>query len=517
MNNKNKEVRKIAGETHTVGNVREYNSGTCYYIDGKYRRISTGVIIYNWEQGIYMLKSTANIIAGSVLYEGKLISGYFTPNSIKNFQCTTHGTVYFNIEAAIADGKYIRLCSPQNNVVSIPYNKEELIINKQRYASFSAEIYGAKNNPAFDLMIEEHAGNSPSNLTHKNKAKVSQISSLLNPYTYGLEYETSSGNVPIYFLYRYGVVPVKDGSISGHEYITIPLSSKKVIPYTTAICDTLADNTLVNADCSLHLHIGNLPDNVEEFLPAFYCLVYRLQNELHNLFAPYKKKLDYFLNKKGGAKDHCQYIPSLGYGIDKPSEIFDNIIRWVTDDKMNAEEYLSGKKYEVMNNNKWNIKNRYYIIQFLSYLFNNKNSNTVEFRLHSGTYNKYKVLYWVFICKAIVSYSQKYKNRIFSKNSKITLIDVIESEYLNVAPDLYINLKDYIYKRNKDFTLMEINKTMYESLNEVDVIDKQNLGIFYSDYEHLKENYAKCEEKRAQPGKTAIEYFEELVPYDEDE
>ena len=42
-------------------------------------------------------------------------------------------------------------------------------------------------------------------------------------YSFGFEFETSGGNIPLEELYRTGLMPLRDGSISEHEYTIIPL------------------------------------------------------------------------------------------------------------------------------------------------------------------------------------------------------------------------------------------------------------------------------------------------------
>lgn len=46
----------------------------------------------------------------------------------------------------------------------------------------------------------------------------------IKDFTFGLEYETSAGNIPWLSCIDTNLVPLYDGSIDGHEYVTFPLT-----------------------------------------------------------------------------------------------------------------------------------------------------------------------------------------------------------------------------------------------------------------------------------------------------
>ena len=46
-------------------------------------------------------------------------------------------------------------------------------------------------------------------------------------FTIGLEFETSVGNIPWMDLHENALIPLYDGSITGHEYVTLPLIPKQ--------------------------------------------------------------------------------------------------------------------------------------------------------------------------------------------------------------------------------------------------------------------------------------------------
>ena len=78
-------------------------------------------------------------------------------------------------------------------------------------------------------------------------------------YTFGLEFETSKGYIPEDICFRDGLIPLRDGSISGLEYSTLVLQGNSGLSMLKQQIDTLQEYTRFDKDCSLHIHFGGYP------------------------------------------------------------------------------------------------------------------------------------------------------------------------------------------------------------------------------------------------------------------
>lgn len=66
------------------------------------------------------------------------------------------------------------------------------------------------------------------------------IEEYLKDVTFGIEFETSKIKfVPNDILMKYGLIPLRDGSIRGYEYTTIPLTGTEGIQDLYYICKAL--------------------------------------------------------------------------------------------------------------------------------------------------------------------------------------------------------------------------------------------------------------------------------------
>src|SRR5690606_13696406 len=156
-----------------------------------------------------------------------------------------------------------------------------------------------------------------------------------------------------------------------------------------------------------HLHIGNIP-RTEEFILALFKTLCFVQDEIFSLF-PLYKKYNFGYKRKHYTKP---------FNLNKTLLLMDNKI-----DNSNIKEnfnilfeYLSnGIPYSNYNNDlsyvkshpsdphgtsKWNIRSRYMAHNIIPLIFGNK--QTVEFRIHTPTYNVDKVMYFLFLCGSIV-------------------------------------------------------------------------------------------------------------------
>lgn len=251
----------------------------------------------------------------------------------------------------------------------------------------------------------------------KNKQKV--VNNLINfrlskylKYTIGLEFETCIGIIPEDICFRDGLIPLRDGSISGNEYSTVVLNGNEGLNLLKQQISTLNEYTEFNNACSLHIHFGGFPLEPDKIY-SLYSLCYILQKNL----SKYLPKYTFNTSKwKPTKKDYCKLIPKLCSFIE-------------------FYHYFVGVRYfgdltqphpnDVERKRKWQINTRYYWINFINAICYNVNK-TLEFRMLRPTYNFHKILFWIYIFNAILMYAEKYNVNI---DSQLTILDVLNDIY----------------------------------------------------------------------------------------
>ena len=127
------------------------------------------------------------------------------------------------------------------------------------------------------------------------------------PYTFGIEFETASGYIPEALCFRDGLIPLRDGSISGIEYSTIVLQGNKGLSLLKQQLKTLRKYIAFNKECSLHVHIGGYPVKPDAIYRA-YRLLYYLHDTISELVPPYTFESRRY---KENRKDYCKSLPDV--------------------------------------------------------------------------------------------------------------------------------------------------------------------------------------------------------------
>lgn len=326
----------------------------------------------------------------------------------------------------------------QYSVTSLPYNldepssiKDEIISN---FNTYTPEI----NPDDFDV----------------------RLSNIIKDLSFGLEIETSVGHIPKRILSKTGLVPLRDGSVSGIEYTTVPLKGINGLNTLRHIYHHINRRCEVDEHCSLHIHFGGMP-RTKEYMLTLFSLAYRLQGELFEIVPPYKRSLKYWTSKHGGPKDHCKPLPGLALNTQRLENItgeervklinseFGKLWKFVTSGSEENEEYnFNTKRFSGSGARKWNIPSRYYWLNFYPYLFG---SGTLEFRLHQATLDYNVMMYWMLICASILNYCKDNADKILNRREKITLYDVI-LPIAKIDEEIYVKLMAYIDHRMTVFT-----------------------------------------------------------------
>ena len=261
-------------------------------------------------------------------------------------------------------------------------------------------------------------------------------------FTIGLEFETSVGNIPWIDLHENALIPLYDGSITGHEYVTLPLTSKQY-PLIKKYIELLKYYTSYNKDCSIHIHFGGFPINME--------CIDRLV-----------KSWDYFQNML------LEYIPKYSYQVEryksngkaynKPLSIRNlwKFIYQATGNIINSDSdlYLPNE-YDRTEDRKWNVTGRYYNMNIM-HLVSGEEHKTVEFRFIRPTYHYDEIKTYILVLGGFLKWVMK-------DNGKIKSIPQMIQEMYSpeISKVILHNLSVF-----KHLTKMQVNHMDFAGLND---------------------------------------------------
>lgn len=464
--NPNLKLKKITtheGNQEYLKNCRKieeqyYLAKDCITVDGVWAYKNNPNILKDYETGKFFMKQArGRRTYGIIEIDNNLpVYGYFTPNIYKNVKCVddTRNTVSAISNAIFVKNKnYIEDLSD-----SIWYYHAEvtaaILKNHQKIVNvhdWTAKKYNIEdNNREFELKkslynVYEH----PIEDCHKRFGKFLS-------YSWGIEFEVATGFIPENIQARHGVVVCRDGSITGGEYVTIPLEGAKGLASTHLLCEAAKNRVNLDINCSMHLHLGKFPVRDKKALSALYILCLKVQDEMFSILPPYKVHWEGF--KK---KNYCRYLESMGIDVIenlseevlnlKINAIFDKIFSFISDFRKNYSSYQEGQPHP--SGAKWDIENRKTWVNFVNTMYSGR--KTLEFRAHQATFNPVKTVNWLFICTAILKYAEKHTHTLLTKNKTITLSDVLnvfcEDTQNTDAQFLSAYLNAYAESRKNEF------------------------------------------------------------------
>lgn len=447
---------------YLIGSLFKLSSGECYIINNKtyLPEDLVYIIIDSSLRGKYYLKDDPSIRYGVIDFsENELVYGYF-----KKTIRSSHVVLSSGIEKELID---VQLLFDRRAPFWYNFKKNKF---------YSAIYFSARNSENLKVEINNQIKHlfeysvSPQSMakysTHYNKHKnlqyrtnsTTKFLENIFPNTYGFEFETSEGLIPSKFLYEIGLIPLRDGSISGLEYATIPYSGLTGISNLNKACEYLEMFTEKDDKCSLHIHIGGLDRTIDTIL-AFLKLVVFTQDEYYKMF-PLYKKYHFGYKNKSYAEPYPEHIKLLLSQPLKTSEerlaTFDKIFTYLSQGR-SFKEY----GYDLNNVNvhpadpegthKWQIRERYKIVNIIPLIFGNK--KTVEFRIHTPTFDFQKLFLYLASIDSLVVVANKMADSILRDNSTIlderNLIRSLmqyKSQILNtaIAPSLEAHSNDLI-------------------------------------------------------------------------
>lgn len=211
-------------------------------------------------------------------------------------------------------------------------------------------------------------------------------------YSFGLEFETSMGYIPEDICIRDGLIPLRDGSISGLEYSTVVLEGNGGISLLEQQLSTLKKYTTFNKECSLHIHLGGFPLEKSAIF-RLYSICKGLEGEIMQ----YVPELTFNTAQyKASGKDYCKLLPSFSS--------FDDLYHGLVGRRFFGD-LTQPHPADPDRHHKWNIHTRYFWLNLMNMVCYDVNK-TVEFRLLRPTYNFSKITLWLYIMNAILRYAE---------------------------------------------------------------------------------------------------------------
>lgn len=434
------DCRKIMKQYYKIGDPNIKGSGQCYQLDGVFYRETSPKIA--WDAQLKKYNLIENMLQGWT-EEGEL--GYFSANGFDMYWADND--LYVQNEDAVKACRLVYDFGKGYYTNSQPTrNKISQLGSKPTYKTLRTDVYSMSDYPIGNIV----------EAFKQQTFDESVFDKYLFNYKMGLEIETDMGYLPENLYYKMGCVPLKDGSITGTEITTV-LYPAKMRAYEK-LFDYCSRFTSASHNNSLHVNLSGFK-NSAEFRVALYILYYRIQQEILQFTPIYKRSLAYFTSKQGGPKDHCKPMESLGIvrRYDENTLIKDlkeadiAIFKFLNNGIYNSDFNLDTRRHIKDGGHKWDMSNRYYALNLLPLYFGNIESSRVEFRIHSGTVNKYKAVSWIYICTAIINFVEKNAKRILLGKDKITLDDILQESFDNSSEGsfLYHYLQEYIRERTE--------------------------------------------------------------------
>lgn len=461
-----KTVTTVCG--HTVNKTAAKLIAGKYYLPGvscfvfevngkeRYYRIDSPYIAYDYSERRYNLKKRIKHygVVG-VNPDSSPIFGRFSTASLVKAMTSENGVDY-SLYPVLSE-QLLEKVWPEDLAKGDFYDpkiasKHQLGKRRINYPNLSL-AYNADNQNAKFLSIRQAYEATAVTISEKVKS----VAPLFLDYSFGIEFETVSGTIPMYKLDTLGLVPLRDGSISGYEYTTVPLRGAKGIQTIVNICEELQKRCTYDHTCSMHVHFGNI-DTSPKNLVALYTVCRKIQNEMFELVPVYKKDP---VKIAGLRKNYCQMLEDIGisYPIDYGNDatvtkktIVANYARLFTFVSGGGDvKVIENPKQHPQGEHKWNRLNRYFWVNFIPTIYDNK---TLEFRLHAGTFNYDKVLLWMLLCIAIIEYTKKRVDQLHTLRtlSLNTIIEEFASMH-SLDPSQKRVLKQYVEARKKFFAI----------------------------------------------------------------
>lgn len=269
-------------------------------------------------------------------------------------------------------------------------------------------------------------------------------------YTFGVEVETAAGLVPKKIIQEVmDVDAVGDRSVGSAEYVTGILHGDAGMKKLENIMKVLQDHTLVDDECSVHIHVGTFDD--KRVTPL--TMDVELARKMIKLGAAIEKEL--FLSLPPSRKTNMKYCHGIGAyaGINEKNWkdylgcfIFGNREDSSKGENMSYYKFGQDGRTENATLSKYHTGGRYKWLN-LVHCVTRSYVRTVELRAFSGTTNFDKVKQFVLLSLALVDYAN---NHTLSQIKKtVTLSDVIDASIKDT--ETRDSMKKFLAERTAKF------------------------------------------------------------------
>lgn len=413
-----KKYRRIQGELF------EENRST-FLIDGKWRRIiAPGIFInqYNKVTKFQGNEPLINVLIGKNR-SGNLIFAKMDERCYNKIYAMINNNGNIEYHVAWPDLAIENLSLKFNNKYNFYYedsiSEEVMIRHSSSFKYDSPFIYNSYE------LIDSFKKTKENVYRYPNEKKISLnplLADYLKDVTFGIEFETSKMSfLPVSVLMKYGVIPLRDGSIKGYEFTTIPLKEGEGLNDLFFICKYLKENCSYDKSCSVHIHmtIDGMPKKDVSFIKRLLTLGFQIQDEIYSIVPEYK----YFDSKGEKNKNYTKPIPVLSMKCVFVQELEDEETKEISAEQKNIDqvsvaEFLVGTNDDSIlmkgkhpcdmdKSHKWDIKERYFWLNTIPYFFNN---GTIENRMMEATFDFETILSWIVLTASIIKFAMDEKN-----------------------------------------------------------------------------------------------------------
>lgn len=400
-------------------------------------------IFFDWGTSTWKKTRGCNINKGIVKWDsfGNPIFGSFEVDHTKNIEVVvldsggnpSQKTTYLSkdlVKSAVRYNNNLGVWEDTTRLTPVVKNVEDIIaksIGNGSYTyNFAQEYSSSKHMKKFLEYPRNMAINNPINF-----ADVEEFGG----FSFGLEFETSAGKISQTDCFNLGLIPLRDGSISGIEYSTIPMKGAEGFNLLINQMKALQKNTTFDKECSLHVHLGGYPIDAKAIW-ALYKLLVIIEPQIARIMPAWAFNTGRFKSK---GKDYCTKLHK--------SSSLEDYYTYCSGDRMRFDGCLTyPHPMDEEDRAKWNIHARYVWANLINLLFK-KEGKTAEFRIHAPTTNVQKVINWMFICAGILKYAIANKSVLLTArmgSTSIKLEDIMSNVY---SPRVAGQLKDYIQFR----------------------------------------------------------------------
>lgn len=445
-------------------------------IDKKWYPANSSVLFYDHEKRIHAIKKKGlNILSGivGVKEDGSFIHGEFSPNNynncfvwwVKNNSKIKERCIDYKLVKSIGYIEHINdnVWAAESFFGENTFSPEELAIlpartrgilsgmyacSKESFSTpksykFENNTYNSENARNYVDVIEAY-DNFPIDLTKD----VKRAAKLIGDLTFGIEVECINGTLPDTLMNQLGIIICKDGSIGyAPEFVTVPLRGAKGLQTSQNLFMELNKRCTTDHSCSLHFHIGSVRSD-REFIVALYKIYCDLQKDLHKMLPYYKTDPR---GVKREDKNYCQFsdkalvmrVLNTSYPYKEKVNMASNAIQTFLLEGTSPSRDFNRKNMRHPNGgSKWLWHSRYFSQNLLNMFTSNR--KTVEYRPHHSVLSHTKAINWLFICIAIVRYTEVNSSRIILDRGVYKLSDVIDYYKTTFKTQFAENVSNYL-------------------------------------------------------------------------